>query len=243
MKKISIIIAISIFFLSCGKDGEIGPKGKSGTNGTDGAKGDIGVKGGTGTAGAAGEAGKPANVEVYFSDWIPQSIYEKSSETGSEIFFKSENDYVPIIIPNYKKTSLTLFESLEELHVYDSNTNLLLGTLYTYNSFLDKDGKRIIFKDRFFDAGKKNTSLTLGFIDFVGSELVPSVSETNTIRYSKGSYPANTDFTALNKSLDSKNRFIFIPIGLPQKSGRVKKISTYEELLEAYGIPSFGKSK
>ncbi len=237
MKKISIIIAISIFILGCGKEGEVGPKGSVGANGADGAKGATGDKGPIGTTGVTGDAGKDVAVAVYFSDWVSVKNFELLGDNGATISFESENDYIPKIIPNYSKTDLTLFEGLDEFYVYDETTKVLLGSLFTFNSFVDVDGKRLIFRNRFEDTRKSFSNSALGLFDFEGNDVVPSISETNVVTHKKSSYPANTDFISINKALDAKTRHVFIPVGLPQKSGRLKKLETYQDFVEAYGIP------
>jgi hypothetical protein len=242
MKKISIIIFITILAFSCGKDGEVGPKGANGADGINGSKGANGDKGPSGNAGLPGDAGKDAFVTALFSDWQPLNEFTLESENASAIEFESSNEYDLTFLPKYKDVSITFFENLKELYIYDDKTKVLLGTLYAYNSFLDKDNKRIIFKNDFRDNLKAFSNSTLGFFNFEGFDLIPSYLETNSILHFKDSYPANTNYLAINKDLDSKIRFIFIPVGLPQKSGRLKKIEKYEDLLEAYGIPNTGSS-
>ena len=59
-----VALSASIFFASCGKDGDVGPAGATGATGATGANGSTGAAGATGATGLQGPAGQNGNANV-----------------------------------------------------------------------------------------------------------------------------------------------------------------------------------
>jgi hypothetical protein len=127
--------------------------------------------------------------------------------------------------------------------VKDVQTKQVVGSLYIFNSIIDTDGNRLVFDFLFKDPTKELRFSNFGFFGIINGKVVPTVSSIARMTYNKSAFPSNTNFDLLNTNLNAKTRLVFIPVGLPQKSGRKEKITSYEDLLAAYDIPDKGSSK
>jgi hypothetical protein len=243
MKNLSILFVITWLALSCAKDGEMGPKGLTGSDGQTGAKGPTGDKGPIGNTGSQGDPGKNVFTTAYFTDWVSVDNFKFSEENNLTVTYSSIQNIVLAFIPKPQNASITFEPYLTEFYLYDKVTQNLLGTLYAYYSFIGSDGNRIIFRNSYKDNEKAYTIYGLGYFVKEGNQILPSVIETNSLIYNKSAFPANTNFSEVGNKLNPKKRFIFIPVGLPQQGGRLKKLENYEDFLDAYNIPENGSSK
>jgi hypothetical protein len=108
-------IAAAVIFVSCGKDGAVGPAGPAGRTGPTGPAGTNGTAGATGTNGATGSTGATGTANVIYSDWTTPLIYTKTTVFGTTHF--------SAIIPASKITQAVL----------DNGTVLVYGKLNGYN--------------------------------------------------------------------------------------------------------------
>ncbi len=251
MKKIIYILVAFSIFACTGEKGDIGPAGDTGDKGATGAAGQVGAKGATGDkgpmgvsgpVGPTGDKGATPSVNVSFSDWINLETWGRFS--SDQIFynsFKTSKSITLSFLPNRDKMSLSTSSTLGTYVVSNRATKEVVGTIYVFYSFTHPSTKeQVIFNEYYQDGALNFEDYSFSGFNVYDSNLnsTPTFSQILYLDFTKNIYPATADFPTILKNIDAKIRFIYIPIGLPAKNGRVvgTKIS-YDDLIDAYNIP------
>lgn len=248
-----LILAISIFLFSCGKDGEIGPKGATGVvgadgvNGVNGAVGATGAKGATGDKGATGANGADASgnsVLITFTDWTPYSKFVTDANETVNIGYKSDFNILLLnkLILNPENYRIEFFADFNQFILSDKMTKLPIGTIFYFNSFTDESSKTVVFSDYFDDSKYRLSSSTFGFISLQNSNVVPEFNATMKVGFYKNVYNGGNDFNAEIAKLNTKLRLVFVPANLSAPGGRKKSFESYKEFAKAFNIPSQGSN-
>lgn len=255
MKNYIYTLFTLIFLSSCtGDQGPIGPQGDRGDKGATGAAGQPGTQGPTGPTGATGAPGSAGNqgpqgttpaAKVYFSNWDNVSPWISITSFSPDEFEFSSSKFITLnFLPNAAQLAIIRntndfgFSSLGSFVVANRTTNEVAGSLYIFNQIkLPSEKDPIVFNFAY-----TNGNLTIEDLSFV--VLSSSVDNTPRILSSlngsilKNTLPVETEAFDFFQKLNAKQRFIFIPIGLPAANGRTRQsFTSYQELIQAYRIP------
>ena len=238
--------------VSCkGEKGDIGPQGDPGAKGATGAAGTVGSAGATGdkgatgvvgTPGAAGEKGATPAVNVIFSDWDNMATWKVSS--GNKFNYTSAKSYTLSLLPNSENLLLSFTSSLGAYTVRDTKTKEPVGSFYVYYSTTNPAKQEVIFSEGYNYGTFQMSDNSSTFFGILNQKTVPTLESDLSVNFSPNNYKDTDNFLALLADMKTKIRFIYIPIGMPAKSGRkISSSPTYQELTETYGIPKTGASK
>lgn len=244
-----------IILSSCtGDQGPIGPQGDAGDKGPTGTAGQPGPTGPTGPVGATGAAGAPGNpgpqgttpnAQMYYTNWENVGQWRNSTFIAPDKFDFSTSTFRELaFLPNANqlvldKNVITISEAvLGSFIVRNTITGEITGSLYVFNQIkLPTEKDPIVFNGSFSngvltcndESGKYTNSLINN---------LPQLFYFLNASVQKSSFPVQADALEFIQKLETKRRFIYIPIGLPPANGRMRQsFTSYQDLIEAYNIP------
>ena len=255
MKNYFFILFSLILLQSCiGDPGAIGPQGDIGDKGPTGAPGKPGTQGPTGSTGATGALGAPGNqgpqgttpsAHVHFSPWDDLAPWRGSTTSPSDKFQFRTSKFISLnFLPNATQLAIKLnannagMSSLGSFVITNRTTNEVAGSLYIFNQIkLPSEKDPIIFNFTYTNGNLTIEDLSSG--SFSSSlDNIPMIFSFLEGSILKNNLSAQTEALDFFQKLNAKQRFIFIPIGLPAANGRTRQsFTSYQELIQAYRIP------
>ncbi|WP_164974115.1 hypothetical protein [Filimonas effusa] len=159
-----LALSASIFFASCGKDGDTGPAGAAGATGATGANGPTGAAGATGATGAQGPAGQNGNANVrqyLFAINGGNSLFDFSTGTAYNLYVSTP-------------TSDSIYNSAWLAYVIDTNdiTHAIPGVVPTLNPAGEINGfVNFYFNNLGYDNTNKRGVFTVGRASTTGTHI------------------------------------------------------------------------
>jgi Collagen triple helix repeat (20 copies) len=248
MKNIIYSIVLGSFLVACqGSQGEIGPRGDTGIKGNTGAAGMPGTQGpigNTGPTGAPGPIGPTGPIGVtpsptlLYTNWEPMDNWVATTATALGFPYTFKKRYNLTFLPDYQNLNVSYFSKLGS-YLVTKPSGEPVGNLYLYHKFTISDNNEIVFNSQ-YDNGKINLEDdSSGWFTFENNKVVPVMDEVFICTFSKDHYKASDDLKGIITKMSPKVRFIFIPVGLPAKTGiHLEKIKTYQQLKEHFDIPN-----